>query len=425
MRLAALFAEKLASPVVSIRNSAACRRLRPFLERPNETAASRLSIVGYHSEKQASPQIERQAANTNTLETPTKSIWIDLDNSPHVPLFVPIIRHYRDTGINVVLTAREHSQTIELLKLHGLDGTFTVIGRHHGKGKLSKILGTLDRARQLAAYITTGGSKVSVAVSHGSRSLVLAARWLKIPVLTMYDYEFTETRIFNTFSDRVLVPDRIPDIVLDKIGLAKDKRIKYPGIKEELYVRDFQADTKFKHEFLSRHDCNPASTFVVLRPPAATANYHSSKSDEIFGGLLKHVLRSDGLFTAIVPRTSEQADEIEAAIERMALSNGSFTILREAVDGLQLAFAADLLISGGGTMNREAALLGVPVYSIFAGRPGSLDAQMEEEGLITFIRQVEEISKIDLQRCRTTVKNLPVLTDRVEKFVIDEIEKFL
>ena len=87
------------------------------------------------------------------MKTSAKSIWIDLDNSPHVPLFVPIIRHYRERGINVVLTAREHSQTIELLKLHGLDGTFTVIGRHHGKGKISKVLGTLGRARQLAAFM--------------------------------------------------------------------------------------------------------------------------------------------------------------------------------------------------------------------------------------------------------------------------------
>lgn len=355
---------------------------------------------------------------------PPRTIWIDLDNSPHVPLFVPIIRHYRKRGVNVVLTAREHSQTIELLKLHGLDGTFTVIGRHHGKGKLSKILGTLGRARQLAAFIKRGGSRISVAVSHGSRSMVLAARWLKIPVVTMYDYEFTETRIFNSFSDRVIVPERIPDSVLDEIGLAKDKRVKYPGIKEELYIRGFQPDTAFRQEFLVKHECGAESVFAVLRPPATTANYHSSKSEEIFDGLLKHLLRSDGVFTAIVPRTAEQEDYIEASIDRMALSHGNFTILREAVDGLQLAFAADLLISGGGTMNREAALLGVPVYSIFAGRLGSLDAQMEKEGLITFVREIGDIAKIGLRR-RTERTDSSELTDRVERFVIGQIDDFL
>ncbi len=340
-----------------------------------------------------------------------------------MPLFVPIIRHYRESGFTVVLTAREHSQTIELLQLHGLEGAFTVIGRHHGKGKLSKILGTLGRARQLADFVKSG-PKISVAVSHGSRSMVLAARWLKIPTLTMYDYEFTETRIFNTFSDRVLVPGRIADSVLDEIGLAKDKRVKYAGIKEELYIRDFQPDAVFRKRFITQHECDDESIFAVLRPPATTANYHSSMSEDIFDGLLKRLLRSDGVFTAIVPRTSEQADEIEAEIERMALSHGSFAILRKAVDGLQLAFAADLLISGGGTMNREAALLGVPVYSIFAGRLGSLDAQMEKEGLITFVREISDISKIDLRR-RTETSNANELTDRVQRFVIGQINEFL
>ena len=356
-----------------------------------------------------------------------KAIWIDLDNSPHVPLFAPIIRHYRECGINVVLTARDHSHTRDLLELHGFAGTYTMIGRHHGKGKLAKILGTLGRAKALAAHIkdlSRGGVNIAVAVSHGSRAGVLAARWLKIPILTMYDYEFTETRIFNTFSDRVLVPGRISDKVLDDIGLATDKRVKYPGIKEELYIRGFQPNAEFRREFLAEHDGDAECTLVVLRPPARSANYHAEKSDEIFDGLLRHLLRSDAVFTAIVPRTPEQASEIEAAIERMALSHGRFVVLREAVDGLQLAFAADLLISGGGTMNREAALLGVPVYSIFAGKRGALDAQMQKEGLITFIRETEQIESINLVR-RSQQLTGNELTDRVEKFVIEQIDRFL
>ncbi len=344
-----------------------------------------------------------------------------------MPLFAPIIRHYRESGVNVVLTARDHSQTRELLELHGFSGTFTTIGHHHGKGKIAKLLGTLRRAKALAKHIKDlkkAGVNVKVAVSHGSRAMVLAARWLKIPVLTMYDYEHTETRIFNSFSDRVLIPERIPNEVLDGIGLAADKRVKYPGIKEELYVRGFRPEADFRTQFLLEHDGDAECVFVVLRPPATTANYHSEKSEEVFDSLLTHLLRSDGVFTAIVPRTAEQADDIEAAIERMALSHGRFVILHEAVDGLQLAFAADLLISGGGTMNREAALLGVPVYSIFAGKLGSLDAQMENEGLITFIREPGDVAKIDIRR-RTGRENAIGLTDKVERFVIGEIDKYV
>jgi len=351
----------------------------------------------------------------------SKAIWIDLDNSPHVPLFAPIIRHYRELGIEVVLTARDHSQTIELLELHGFGGTYTVVGSHYGKSKFHKVRGLLVRAKQLASHINK--QPISVAVSHGSRSMVLAARWMKIPVVTMYDYEFTETRIFNRFSDTVLVPDRIPDEVLDEIKLPAAKRKKYPGIKEELYVRDFSPVPDFRARFLSEHGASENAILAVLRPPATTANYHSEKSEVLLDDILHLLLNTNNVFTAVVSRTAEQAEKMRASIVNVSDSATRYVILEEAVDGLQLAFASDLLISGGGTMNREAALLGVPVYSIFAGRQGALDRQMETEGLITFIRNARDLSKIRLEHRDRQKPN--ALTARVAKFLINEIGGYL
>lgn len=334
-----------------------------------------------------------------------------------------MIKHYRDLGIEVVVTARDHAQTRQLLDLHGFEGTYEVIGRHYGKGKLAKIAGTLCRARELSGHVK--GNRIAVAVSHGSRSMVLAARWLKIPVLTMYDYEFTETFIFNRFSTRVIVPERIPDEVLDSIALKPSKRAKYPGIKEELYVRSFEKEQDFRKQLFDRYGLTGAENdiLVVLRPPATTANYHAAASEELFSGLLRFLIRAEGVFTVIIPRTSDQADEIETALADLEPPAWGYLILRDAVDGLQLAAAADLLISGGGTMNREAALLGVPVYSIFAGRQGALERQMESEGLITFIRSTEDISKIVLER--RGVLDRTGLTDRVQRFVIGQIDEFL
>ncbi len=351
------------------------------------------------------------------------AIWIDLDNSPHVPLFAPIIRHYRGKGVEVILTARDHSQTIELLELHGFGGTYAVVGSHYGKSKINKIRGLLVRSKQLITHIKKQQKNIAVAVSHGSRSMVLAARWLKIPVITMCDYEFTETGIFNRFSDLVLVPDRIPDEVLDEIKLSAVKRRKYPGIKEELYVKDFLPVPDFRSQFLKRNGSDENTILAVLRPPATTANYHSEKSEVLLDDILLFLLNASNVFTVIVPRTAEQAVKLRNSIARVPNSAGSFAILDEAIDGLQLAYASDLLISGGGTMNREAALLGVPVYSIFAGRQGSLDRQMEAEGLIMFIRDARDLSKINLTR-RDRQKP-SALTDRVEAFVIDTIDSFL
>lgn len=357
-----------------------------------------------------------------------KAIWIDLDNSPHVPLFAPVIRHYREHGVEVILTARDHAQTIELLQIHGFGGTFKSIGKHYGKSKVLKLNGLISRSYALKTYIKSLKKRrklrIAVAVSHGSRSMVLAARWLKIPVITMYDYEWTESGIFNHFSAKVLVPDAIPDAVLDELGLTVDKRVKYPGIKEELYVREFSPKPEFRQKLLSKHGFEGDDEILaVLRPPATTANYHAAKSETLLDDILYFLLNARGVATFIIPRTAQQAGLIEKRIANIPDADKKCLILREAVDGLDLTFAADLLISGGGTMNREAALLGVPVYSIFAGRQGALDRKMEADGLITFIRDARDFSKIRLERRASP--SLSNLTDRVEKFVIEQIDSML
>lgn len=348
------------------------------------------------------------------------AIWIDLDNSPHVPLFVPIIKHYRERGVKVILTARDHSQTIELLDLAGLHGTYFVIGRHYGKSKINKVRGLISRTFDL---LFVREANIAVAVSHGSRSMVLTALGLNIPVLTMYDYEYTETRMFNMLSDRVLVPEAIPDSALDQIKLPKRKRVKYPGIKEELYVSRFHPTPNFRETFLSRHQVPNDKVFVILRPPATTATYHDARSEILLEAIINQLLASSQTFTLIVPRTREQESEIREKIASKPTITAPYAILHEAVDGLELIYAADLVISGGGTMNREAALLGVPVYSIFAGRQGALDRQMEADDLITFIRDANDLGKIHLKR-RAAQRANP-LTDRVESFVIGQIDEFL
>jgi len=355
------------------------------------------------------------------------AIWIDVDNSPHVPLFAPILSYFRSQDVSVLLTARDHSQTIELLDLHGFSGTYTVVGTHAGGSKLKKIAGLISRAWQLARSIKKSGIRPAVAVSHGSRSMVLAARWLKIPVITMYDYEHTETWIFNRFSKRVLVPETIPDEVLDQIGLKPGRRAKYSGLKEEIYLHYFSPATNFREGLAAElgFAISDATVLAVLRPPATTANYHDPKSEEIFDAIIKRINRSENTLAVIVPRTSEQRHEVEQLLERGRYSKERLIVLKHAVNGLDLAVAADLMISGGGTMNREAALLGVPVYSIFSGRLGSIDAQMESDGRIKFIRersQIEDIDLISRDRSDSSGVNIP---DRVERFVIEQINSFL
>jgi len=354
-----------------------------------------------------------------------KAIWIDVDNSPHVPLFAPLIRQYRDNGVEVIVTARNHAQTIELLQDAGLSGTFEIIGEHYGKSKFDKVRGLVVRSKQLVSFLNKNQSRVQVAVSHGSRSLVLAAKWLKIPIITMYDYEFTETTIFNRFSDKVLIPAKIPDKTLDEIGLPVSKRIKYQGLKEELYLGYFQPNEHFWPEFADEHQLNISedTVLIALRPPATTANYHHENSEVLFRELLKYLLGSEKTFTIISPRTDEQRFEIERLCGELTSDLSRCLILKKAVKGLDLALNVDLMISGGGTMNREAVLLGTPVYSIFAGRQGALDRGMEKAGLITFIRQSSDLHKIRLEKAGKRASG--AITGEVENCVKEQIEYWL
>jgi hypothetical protein len=358
-----------------------------------------------------------------------KAIWIDLDNSPHVPLFVPVVKRYRAEGRRVILTARDFAQTVDLLERAGLKGEFDVVGKHYGKNKVKKVFGLLIRAQELAAHIQTvmkSGTEIGVALSHGSRSMVLAAWWLKLPVITMYDYEFTETFIFNTFSSKVLVPEKIPDETLTKIGLSPKKRVKYSGYKEELYLRYYEADAQFL-ETVSKENgikIDRNKIIVTLRPPASAANYHNEESERLLQKLIDNLLSRQDVFTFILPRTSDQREELHRYIQEKNFPTVSYLIPKKAVNGLDLAFHSDLLISGGGTMNREAALLGVPVYSIFAGKQGALDKDMEARGIIQFIRTESDVEKIVLKK-RQEKPHANMISDAVENCLRETVSMFL
>jgi len=238
----------------------------------------------------------------------------------------------------------------------------------------------------------------------------------------MYDYEFTETRIFNTLSHRVLIPDAIDEDVLDRIGLSSSKRQRYPGLKEELYIRHYLPDPDFDAKLAAAigRPFPKERVLVVLRPPASTANYHDPRSDSIFAALLLHLSGKAGTFTVVVPRTKDQASEIEGRLAGIEDANDKFAVLHTAVDGLDLINIADVVISGGGTMNREAVLLGVPVYSIFQGEQGSLDRKMERSGDIVFLRHAEDLAKVKLEK--RAPGSRPILSDRVEQFVKNQID---
>ncbi len=136
----------------------------------------------------------------------------------------------------------------------------------------------------------------------------------------------------------------------------------------------------------------PDSVIVVLRPPATMAHYHNPESDRIFRAILHRISGENGVTAVLLPRTSGQADELNKSLK----DREKFRILAHPVDGLNLIWHADAVIGGGGTMNREAALMGVPVYSTFMGEKGALDVLLSSLGKLSFVASVEDVDRIPL-----------------------------
>ena len=294
--------------------------------------------------------------------------WIDITAPAHVLVFRPLIGIMRGRGDEVGITARDYAQTLELLELHGLEPD-EVIGRHAGRSRLQKARQMTHRLGALRKWAR--GRDFDVALAHGSHELTISARRLGIPSSTTFDYEFAtlQHQLGCRAATRVVVPDAIPPERLRPYGVRPPKLVQYPGLKEEYYLSDFEPDRSLLDEF----GVDPARVLVVLRPPPDVSLYHRH-SNPLFPQTLQHLGRSEDVHAFVLPRTDEQREYVRGlALPSIILPEG-------AVDAQSLIALADLVVSAGGTMNREAAALGVPVYTTYGGRLGGVDEMLIRDG---------------------------------------------
>lgn len=334
------------------------------------------------------------------------SLWIDLDHTPHVPLFRPIIEELHRRGVEILVTARDFAQTVALLEMWGIE--HVKIGRHGGSSKVGKVLNLFERSSQLIAYARK--RKINLAVSHGSRTMLVACKILGIPAVTMMDYEYTEVGIFNALSKYLLIPEYIPDERLKPNGFRMEKVIRYPGYKEELYLPYFGPDPDFRESIGVPKD----KILVTIRPSAMYANYHDPLSEQILLKVIEKALATPGTWPLVVSRI-----EKDKAFIRDRFGD-RVNFLEKAVDGLQLIWNSDVFISGGGTMNREAGLLKVPVYSIFTGRKPYLDEYLAEKGRLAFVDTLEKVGQIKVEKREMPTEFIPPKPDLV-KAVVDQL----
>ncbi|MGH2801803.1 MAG: DUF354 domain-containing protein [Thermoleophilaceae bacterium] len=305
-------------------------------------------------------------------------VWADLTNSPHVLVMRPLIEAMRAGGHEVEVTARDFAQTLELCERFGID--HTAIGRHRGGRLAGKGVGLVSRSLALARWAR--GRRFDVAVGHGSNDVSVAAAVLRVPSATAFDYEWAAAQhhVNCRLARVVVVPDAIPQERLHRYG-ARGKLRGYPGLKEDYYLADFEPDPAVPGELgLSRE-----RLLVVVRTPPEVSLYHRFENP-LFRRVLERLAAGE-VQTVVLPRTGAQREEVARL--------GDFVVPERAVDAQSLVAFADLVISAGGTMNREAVALGTPVFTTFEGRLGAVDEALLRQGRL---RKLDDPGQIELVR---------------------------
>ena len=311
-------------------------------------------------------------------------IWIDLGNSPHVPFFRALAKEFEARGHEVVWTARDYAQTVELARNAGLDAE--VFGTHGGKSVAAKAGKFAKRLLDLVRWAR--GRKIDLVVSHNSQEPLVAARLLGIRSVNLMDYEHHPgNHLSFRAARRVIVPEAFPAAALERFGAARKAR-RFEGIKEDVYLSDHRVDAGFEAELRSL-GVTPENVLVVVRPHAPEALYHRGVENRLLDELLDRLAADENVRMILLPRKSYQGDELRGRHPQR-----SIIIPERALDGANLIAAADIVISGGGTMNREAAALGVPAYTIFAGEPAAIDQYLIDTGRLKAIRTSEDVAEI-------------------------------
>ena len=328
-------------------------------------------------------------------------LWIDLANSPHVPFFKALAERFKAQGHEIETTAREFAETIPLAQVAGFAPQ--VVGVHAGRDVSKKAGSLLSRAWALGKWAR--GRGFDLAISHNSYSQILAARGLRIKTVTLMDYEHQPANhLAFRFASRIIVPASFPARRLRACGARVGKVRRYHGTKEDVYLADFQPDPSFAAQ-LCELGVKPDNVLVLMRPPAHDALYHRFQNT-LFDEALEMLAAKVNAQVILLPRNEAQ---------RAAYANKGVIIPARPLDGANLIAASDLVISAGGTINREAAALGVPAASVYAGKWAAVDEGLVNEGRL---RRITNVNALAIEKKRAA-------TPKASREVIDEVVRLI
>jgi len=304
-------------------------------------------------------------------------VWVDCTAAAHPLVLRPLIERFEARGDEVLVTAREYGQTLGILDRLGI--AYAAVGSHGGASALGKGRALAGRSAQLARLVWQ--RRPQLALAHGSVDLAVVSSLYLIPSVQMQDYEFAgwQRQIAFRAARKVLMPDSIPLERLKRVGAKERKLVRYPGLKEEYYLADFTPDAGVLDEL----GIDREKVLVVVRPPPETSEYHAR--NDVYGEAIRHLAASPQVQAVVIPRTERQGDEARA------MQAVNLTVPERAIDAQSLIAHADLVVSAGGTMNREAVALGTPVFTTFAGRMGGVDEDLIGTGRLRVLSAPAEL----------------------------------
>jgi len=272
-----------------------------------------------------------------------------------------MIEHFRSDH-EILLTCRPLANTIDLLKLKGFE--YHVIGSHYGASKVKKSLGFPVRVMQLYSFLK--GRRIDVAISHSSFYSPVVARLLGIRSIYLNDNEHAAgNKISFLCATTIMVPEFMPTESIRHQWGNPRKVIQYPGVKEGIYLLDLNEDLRMRKL--------PESfpTEIFIRPEPWTAQYYKGDTnfmDNLIVGL------KDKYPVVLLPRGESQATHYRD--ERF----WGITIPKSVISLEEITQRCAVFIGAGGTMTREAAVLGIPTISVYQDSLLAVDQYLIEEG---------------------------------------------
>lgn len=311
-------------------------------------------------------------------------IWIDFINTPQVSFFEPIIETLSSQGNTFVLTCRDSSNTVQILKQKGWE--FTIIGKKAEKGLFKKLTSFPNRIRKLVSFLKN--KNIEVAAGQSSFYLPLAAKIIGIPSIYTNDNEHALGNIPGfLFANKIILPENYPLEKAWKQGASKNKTSLYPGVKEGIYLWE-------KGESISKQRLEYKPKTIFIRPEPQTAQYYNGKTNFLDNLLLD--LKDRYKITLLVREKNQFEHYTESQFE-------GISVPEKPLDFNMIAKDCLIFVGAGGSMTREMALIGIPTISVYQGDLLSVDKFMIELGSMLHIPELSssllesEIQKIKQQ----------------------------